>query len=129
MKLYGNVILVTLICVVIFWVFMALRPAHADCCDMAKSVRAPHAFQVAAQRQFGGSVSNVHIYRDKDIAEYAERAPGAEKWLSTGAWMVIKDARYLGVDEQGYQNEMYFLCSYRTRPVIRFYKCSAWEGD
>jgi hypothetical protein len=29
MKLYGNVILVTLICVVIFWIFVALRPAQA----------------------------------------------------------------------------------------------------
>src|SRR5262249_30755286 len=30
MKLYGNVILMTLICVVIFMAFMALRPAQAD---------------------------------------------------------------------------------------------------
>src|SRR5262249_20661268 len=87
--------------------FLATGTAHADCCDMAKSVRAPRAFQVAAQRQFGRSVSNVHIYREKDVAEYAERFPGAEEWLSTGAWMVIKNARYLGVDEQGYKNEMY----------------------
>jgi hypothetical protein len=29
MKPYGNVILMTLICIVIFWVFMALRPANA----------------------------------------------------------------------------------------------------
>jgi hypothetical protein len=30
MKPYGNVILMTLICIVIFWVFMALRPAHSQ---------------------------------------------------------------------------------------------------
>jgi hypothetical protein len=29
MKFYGNIILITLICIVIFWAFMALRPAHA----------------------------------------------------------------------------------------------------
>src|SRR6516225_646690 len=26
----GNIILMTVICIVIFWIFMALRPAHAD---------------------------------------------------------------------------------------------------
>src|SRR5262249_40459935 len=31
MKTYGNVILMTVICIVIFWVFMALRPASAQC--------------------------------------------------------------------------------------------------
>ena len=30
MKTYGNVILMTVICIVIFWVFMALRPAAAS---------------------------------------------------------------------------------------------------
>jgi hypothetical protein len=30
MKTYGNVILMATICVVIFWVFMALRPAAAS---------------------------------------------------------------------------------------------------
>jgi hypothetical protein len=29
MKTYGNVILMTVTCIVIFWVFMALRPASA----------------------------------------------------------------------------------------------------
>ena len=29
MKTYGNLILMTVICIIIFWVFMALRPAHA----------------------------------------------------------------------------------------------------
>jgi len=29
MKTYGNIILMTVICIVIFWVFMALRPANA----------------------------------------------------------------------------------------------------
>jgi hypothetical protein len=28
-KSYGNLILMTLICVIIFWMFMALRPAQA----------------------------------------------------------------------------------------------------
>ena len=30
MKSFGNLILITLICIVIFWVFMALRPANAE---------------------------------------------------------------------------------------------------
>jgi len=30
MKTYGNVILMAVICIVIFWVFMALRPANAS---------------------------------------------------------------------------------------------------
>jgi hypothetical protein len=30
MKSFGNLILMTLICLVIFWVFMALRPANAQ---------------------------------------------------------------------------------------------------
>jgi len=30
MKTYGNVILMAAICIVIFWVFMALRPANAS---------------------------------------------------------------------------------------------------
>ena len=29
-KSYGNVILIATMCVVVFWVFMALRPAHAQ---------------------------------------------------------------------------------------------------
>jgi hypothetical protein len=29
MKLYGNMILMATICIVIFWIVMALRPAHA----------------------------------------------------------------------------------------------------
>ena len=29
MKTYGNIVLMTAICIVIFWVFMALRPAQA----------------------------------------------------------------------------------------------------
>jgi hypothetical protein len=32
MKSFGNLILMTLICIVIFWVFMALRPAQAEAC-------------------------------------------------------------------------------------------------
>jgi hypothetical protein len=31
MKTYGNVILMAIICIVIFWIFMALRPASAQC--------------------------------------------------------------------------------------------------
>ena len=30
MKTFGNIILMTVICIVIFWVFMALRPASAQ---------------------------------------------------------------------------------------------------
>ena len=29
MKFYGNIVLMTVICIVVFWMFMALRPAQA----------------------------------------------------------------------------------------------------
>jgi hypothetical protein len=33
MKSFGNLILMTVICIVIFWVFMALQPAKAETCN------------------------------------------------------------------------------------------------
>jgi hypothetical protein len=101
---------------------LATGPAQADCCDMAKSVRAGHAFQIAAKRQFGRGASNMRIYREKDLRD-------EEKDLANkAATLDIKDARYLGVDKD-YKDGSYLLCSYRTKPVIRFFKCIAWEGD
>src|SRR5262249_9016245 len=44
MKTYGNLILMTVICVVIFWVFMALRPANAQCTYRMIDVGRPHGY-------------------------------------------------------------------------------------
>jgi hypothetical protein len=38
MKPYGNVTLMTLICIVVFWVFMALRPAQASGCGSSWAI-------------------------------------------------------------------------------------------
>jgi hypothetical protein len=99
--------------------FLATGTAHADCCDMAKSVRAGHAFQMAAKRQFGRAAFNVHIYREKDLR------PEEKDLANKAANLVIKDARYLGLDKD-YKDGSYLLCSYWTKPVIRFYNCYAW---
>ena len=49
MKTHGNVILMTAICIVIFWVFMALRPAQAteiyQCGDVTVTLRATPGYQ------------------------------------------------------------------------------------
>jgi hypothetical protein len=47
MKTYGNVILMAMICIVIFWVFMALRPANAA------TVRCGSSWELCAQRGKG----------------------------------------------------------------------------
>ena len=47
MKTYGNVILMTAICIVIFWVFMALRPADAA------RIRCGSSWDICAQRGNG----------------------------------------------------------------------------
>jgi hypothetical protein len=39
MKSFGNLILMTLICIVIFWIVMALRPAHAGEYNPMRSCR------------------------------------------------------------------------------------------
>jgi hypothetical protein len=44
MKTTGNLILMTTICVVIFWVFMALRPANAQCTYRMNDVGRPHGY-------------------------------------------------------------------------------------
>jgi hypothetical protein len=104
-------------------------PAQADCCDMPKTVRAGPAFQAAAKQQFGRGTSYVGIYDKKTVAEEAKRLPpGVAESLSYSAVLVIKDARYLGVDKD-YKDGSYLLCNYRTKPVIRFFKCNAWEGE
>jgi hypothetical protein len=38
MKTYGNLILMTVICIVIFWLAMALRPAQAQAFDLAEKM-------------------------------------------------------------------------------------------
>ena len=44
MKTVGHLILMATICVVIFWVFMALRPANAQCTYRMNDVGRPHGY-------------------------------------------------------------------------------------
>jgi hypothetical protein len=44
MKTFGNLILMTGICVIIFWVFIALRPANAQCVYRMNDVGRPHGY-------------------------------------------------------------------------------------
>jgi hypothetical protein len=44
MKIIGNLILMTTICVMIFWVFMALRPANAQCTYRMNDVGRLHGY-------------------------------------------------------------------------------------
>jgi len=39
MKTYGNIVLMAVICIVIFWVFMAFRPANAHLITMGEYQR------------------------------------------------------------------------------------------
>src|SRR5262249_36320418 len=57
MKTYGNIILMTAICIVIFWVFMALRPADAA------RIRCGSSWEICAQRGKGPGLSHP-IIRD-----------------------------------------------------------------
>jgi hypothetical protein len=41
------------------------------------------------------------------------------------ATVEVKDTRYLGLDK----DKSYLLCSYRTKPMIKFFNCWAWEGE
>jgi hypothetical protein len=118
---------------------LATTPAHAECCDDMPSYEyAGRAFDVAAKRQFGRGVFSVGIYTRRSVSEYCNNNGLAVGFQSVedcirqqaqGAVLEIKNARYLGVDEQGYTNGMYLMCSYRTKPRIRFLKCYAWEGE
>ncbi len=92
--------------------FLAAGTAQADCCDMPKLVPAGHAFDVAAKRQFGRGFSRVSVYEDETIKPKI-------------ATVEVKDNRYLGLDK----DKSYLLCRYRTKPVIRFFSCFAWEGE
>src|SRR5262249_50728566 len=90
--------------------------AHADCCDMGTFTRAGPAFEIAAKRQFGRGVSR------RVSIQHTKGAEGREVVLAA---MIVKDARYLGVEK----GKPYWTCSFRTKPVIRFDNCHAWEGD
>src|SRR5215510_15130568 len=57
MKTFGNLILMTVICIVIFWVFMALRPADAA------RIRCGSSWEICAQRGKGPGLSHP-IIRD-----------------------------------------------------------------
>ena len=56
-KLYGNLILTTTICILIFWIFMALRPAEAA------RIRCGSSWEICAQREKGPGLSHP-IIRD-----------------------------------------------------------------
>lgn len=90
--------------------FLATETAHADCCEPV--VPAGHAFEVAAKRHFGRGFSSVSFW---------ENEPKPKKIVIVD----VKDTRHLGLDK----NKSYLLCRYRTKPVIKFFNCFAWEGE
>jgi len=71
MKTYGNVILMATICIVIFWVFMALRPAHAQ----ANSFFGPTSGSCCNQTNFGGRTG---WYRPINISPTRTYSPEAD---------------------------------------------------
>jgi hypothetical protein len=110
--------------------FLATGAAHADCCDMAPLVPAGHAFYVAAKRQFGHGFSSVDLGGEKwkDCSGEGECvvrdckgnwSPDQRRDQECGskyAVVAVKSTRYLGLDK----DKIVLLCSYRTKPVIRF---------
>jgi hypothetical protein len=122
--------------------FLATGAAHADCCDMAPITPATREFYVAAIRQFGRGFSSVGLFGEqwKDcsvetigcVLRLCDKnwpsSEGREKQecsLKGSAVIQVSDTRYLGLEE----GKIYLMCSYRTKPMIRFYNCWAWEGD
>jgi hypothetical protein len=122
--------------------FLATGTANADCCDMAPITPAGHALKVAAKRQFGRAFSSVGLVGEKwkDCSDIdgdgkcvlrdcdVSRPPPPDyrhDCDSKSAIVTVKDTRYLGLEK----GEIYLICNYRTKPVVRFFKCSAWAGD
>jgi len=69
MKSFGNLILIAQICIVIFWIFMALRPAHATITTCAFVKPTPDGFlNLRAEPKMGAKM----IRRVK---------PGQELWV------------------------------------------------
>jgi hypothetical protein len=116
--------------------------AHADCCDMAPVTPAGHAFYIAAKRHFGRAFSSVGLVGEKwkDCSDTdsdgecvlrdcnVSRPPPPDyrhDCDSKFAVVTVKDTRYLGLEK----GKIYLLCDYRPKPVVRFFKCNAWEGD
>jgi hypothetical protein len=91
--------------------FGTIIGARAECCDMDPLHPAGRTFQVAAKQQFGRGVSRVSLWGDQTKEKTAI--------------MNIKDRRYLGVA----WDKSYLICNYRTKPTVRFFECSAWEGE
>jgi hypothetical protein len=115
-------------------------PAQADCCDMAPLIPAGREFEVAAKRQFGRGFASVGLW-GKQWRDYSDNGEEVLRdfdgnWpppehrnksdcLSKGAVVTVKNRRYLGLD----WDKSYLVCRYRTKPTIRFFKCTAWEGE
>jgi hypothetical protein len=70
-KTIGNLILVTVICIVIFWMFMALRPASAA------TVRCGSSWELCAQR--GRGPGHPHPTNIRDNVRRGLIQPGAEQ--------------------------------------------------
>jgi hypothetical protein len=72
MKTYGNIILMAAICIVIFWVFMALRPADAA------RIRCGSSWEICAQRGKGP-----HLKYQNDLSGRT-RPPCNTRYCATG---------------------------------------------
>jgi hypothetical protein len=109
------------------------------------------AFAVAAKRQFGrGVAKKVGLFQasqgwidcfshpgkcvgrgcggnwDPPEDQKDECDPRINPGRDAVAVLTITDARYLGLDKD-YPNGSWLLCSYRTKPTIRFHNCQAWQ--
>ena len=78
MKPYGNVTLMTLICIVVFWVFMALRPAQASGCGSSWAICAYRAqthwyARNAMERRLGWYLVDVYPRRRRALANHLGR--------------------------------------------------------
>jgi hypothetical protein len=69
-KTYGNIILMTVICVVIFWIFMAIRPAAASWRLIPGDT---------TDRHFHGCGSSWQICAERAAARARANAPNSQK--------------------------------------------------
>src|SRR6516225_12297417 len=92
MKTYGNLILMRAICLVIFWVFMALRPANAQCTYRMNDVGRPHGYLSGPCN--GAAVGYAGAYPSRSTAQVKGNghAGGCDSVCQTkcqGAWRAL----------------------------------------
>jgi hypothetical protein len=78
MKTYGNVILTTAICIVIFWVFMALRPAQAQQFIGTRGAGVGHYLPATPTREF------LACYRANYASTVALERANCTRFLTAG---------------------------------------------